>query len=432
MEAKHSKLIVLGSGPAGFTAAIYAARANLKPMLITGMDHGGQLMTTSEVDNWPSAVDGIQGPELMERLQKQAERFGTEVAFDMITSVDLSKRPFTLKGDMGGEYTCDALIIATGASAMYLGLESEEQYKGKGVSGCATCDGFFYRGKPVAVVGGGNAAVEEALYLSNIASHVTLVHRRDTFRAEPIMVDHLMEAVRESRITLELDRTVKEVLGDGKGVTGLELASTKGEADKTVDVEGVFIAIGHRPNTSLFEGKLELDRGYIVTAGTRSPAATATSVPGVFAAGDVTGGLQFTYVSLDDFRIIRDVLLGDGARTTANRGPVPYSVFIEPTLSHVGMHEEEARKAGRDIRVNRIAVAAFPRSRILGSTEGVLKAVIDAKTDEILGCTLFGAESGEVINTVATAMKHGVTAHELSNSIYTHPSMSESLNDLFA
>lgn len=287
MEAKHSKLIVLGSGPAGFTAAIYAARANLKPMLITGMDHGGQLMTTSEVDNWPSAVDGIQGPELMERLQKQAERFGTEVAFDMITSVDLSKRPFTLKGDMGGEYTCDALIIATGASAMYLGLESEEQYKGKGVSGCATCDGFFYRGKPVAVVGGGNAAVEEALYLSNIASHVTLVHRRDTFRAEPIMVDHLMEAVREGRITLELDRTVKEVLGDGKGVTGLELASTKSEADKTVDVEGVFIAIGHRPNTSLFEGKLELDRGYIVTAGTRSPAATATSVPGVFAAGDV-------------------------------------------------------------------------------------------------------------------------------------------------
>ena len=212
MEAKHSKLIVLGSGPAGFTAAIYAARANLKPMLITGMDHGGQLMTTSEVDNWPSAVDGIQGPELMERLQKQAERFGTEVAFDMITSVDLSKRPFTLKGDMGGEYTCDALIIATGASAMYLGLESEEQYKGKGVSGCATCDGFFYRGKPVAVVGGGNAAVEEALYLSNIASHVTLVHRRDTFRAEPIMVDHLMEAVREGRITLELDRTVKEAV----------------------------------------------------------------------------------------------------------------------------------------------------------------------------------------------------------------------------
>ena len=226
-------------------------------------------------------------PERMRKTLDEQGLAGTEVAFDMITSVDLSKRPFTLKGDMGGEYTCDALIIATGASAMYLGLESEEQYKGKGVSGCATCDGFFYRGKPVAVVGGGNAAVEEALYLSNIASHVTLVHRRDTFRAEPIMVDHLMEAVRESRITLELDRTVKEVLGDGKGVTGLELASTKGEADKTVDVEGVFIAIGHRPNTSLFEGKLELDRGYIVTAGTRSPAATATSVPGVFAAGDV-------------------------------------------------------------------------------------------------------------------------------------------------
>ena len=287
METKHSQVIILGSGPAGFTAAVYAARANLKPVLITGMDHGGQLMTTSEVDNWPSAADGIQGPELMERLQKQAERFGTEIVFDMINKADLSARPFTLQGDMGTTYTCDTLIIATGASAMYLGLESETAYLGRGVSGCATCDGFFYRGKPVAVVGGGNAAVEEALYLSNIASHVTLVHRRDTFRAEPILVDHLMEAVKEGRITLELNRTVNEVLGDDNGVTGLRLDSMVGEAPKTVDVSGVFIAIGHRPNTALFEGQLELQNGYIVTAGSRAPAATATSVPGVFAAGDV-------------------------------------------------------------------------------------------------------------------------------------------------
>lgn len=287
METKHSQVIILGSGPAGFTAAVYAARANLKPVLITGMDHGGQLMTTSEVDNWPSAADGIQGPELMERLQKQAERFGTEIVFDMINKADLSARPFTLQGDMGTTYTCDTLIIATGASAMYLGLESETAYRGRGVSGCATCDGFFYRGKPVAVVGGGNAAVEEALYLSNIASHVTLVHRRDTFRAEPILVDHLMEAVKEGRITLELNRTVNEVLSDDNGVTGLRLDSMVGDAQKTVDVSGVFIAIGHRPNTALFEGQLELQNGYIVTAGSRAPAATATSVPGVFAAGDV-------------------------------------------------------------------------------------------------------------------------------------------------
>ena len=287
METKHSQVIILGSGPAGFTAAVYAARANLQPVLITGKDHGGQLMTTSEVDNWPSAADGIQGPELMERLQKQAERFGTEIVFDMINKADLSARPFTLQGDMGTTYTCDTLIIATGASAMYLGLESETAYRGRGVSGCATCDGFIYRGKPVAVVGGGNAAGEEALYLSNIASHVTLVHRRDTFRAEPILVDHLMEAVKEGRITLELNRTVNEVLGDDNGVTGLRLDSMVGEAQKTVDVSGVFIAIGHRPNTALFEGQLELQNGYIVTAGSRAPAATATSVPGVFAAGDV-------------------------------------------------------------------------------------------------------------------------------------------------
>lgn len=286
-DIKHAPVIILGSGPAGWTAAVYAARANLKPLLITGMESGGQLMTTSEVDNWPSAVDGIQGPELMDRMQKHAERFGTEVAFDLVTSVDLSKRPFTLTGDMGTTYTCDSLIIATGASAQYLGLESEEAYKGKGVSACATCDGFFYRGKPVAVVGGGNAALEEALYLSNIASKVTLVHRRTTFRAEPIMVDRLMEAVAEGKIELALERTVEEVLGDGKGVTGLRLASTAGQPALEVAVDGVFIAIGHKPNTSIFEGKLELDGGYIVTAGTKAQAATATSVEGVFAAGDV-------------------------------------------------------------------------------------------------------------------------------------------------
>lgn len=286
-DIKHAPVIILGSGPAGWTAAVYAARANLKPLLITGMESGGQLMTTSEVDNWPSAVDGIQGPELMDRMQKHAERFGTEVAFDLVTSVDLSERPFTLTGDMGTTYTCDSLIIATGASAQYLGLESEEAYKGKGVSACATCDGFFYRGKPVAVVGGGNAALEEALYLSNIASKVTLVHRRTSFRAEPIMVDRLMEAVAEGKIELALERTVEEVLGDGKGVTGLRLASTAGQPALEVAVDGVFIAIGHKPNTSIFEGKLELDGGYIVTAGTKAQAATATSVEGVFAAGDV-------------------------------------------------------------------------------------------------------------------------------------------------
>ncbi len=287
METTHRTLIVLGSGPAGFTAATYAARANLKPMLITGMELGGQLMTTTEVDNWPSADEGIEGPQLMQRLQKQAERFGTEIVFDMINKVDLSKRPFTLYGDMGTTFTCDALIIATGASAMYLGLESETKYKGHGVSGCATCDGFFYRGKPVAVVGGGNAAVEEALYLSNIASHVTLVHRRDTFRAEPILIDQLMKIVAEGKITLETDRNVKEVLGNDQGVTGLILTSTKNEDDKQIDVDGVFIAIGHRPNTKIFEGQIELDGGYIRTAGAGAPAATATSVAGVFAAGDV-------------------------------------------------------------------------------------------------------------------------------------------------
>lgn len=284
---QHARVIILGSGPAGWTAAVYAARANLKPVLITGMEAGGQLMTTTEVDNWPGAAEGIQGPELMERLQKQAERFGTRVVYDLVKTADLSKRPFTLTTDMGETWTADALILATGASAMYLGLPSEEAYKGKGVSACATCDGFFYRGRPVAVVGGGNAAVEEALYLANIASHVTLVHRRNTFRAEPILVDQLMKMVEEGKITLELDREVAEVLGNGKTVTGLSLKSTAGEAPKEVAVEGVFIAIGHRPNTDVFAGQLKLMNGYIVTAGTGNSAATATSVPGVFAAGDV-------------------------------------------------------------------------------------------------------------------------------------------------
>ena len=284
---QHARVIILGSGPAGWTAAVYAARANLKPVLITGMEAGGQLMTTTEVDNWPGAAEGIQGPELMERLQKQAERFGTRVVYDLVKTADLSKRPFTLTTDMGETWTADALILATGASAMYLGLPSEEAYKGKGVSACATCDGFFYRGRPVAVVGGGNAAVYEALYLANIASHVTLVHRRNTFRAEPILVDQLMKMVEEGKITLELDREVAEVLGNGKAVTGLSLKSTAGEAPKEVAVEGVFIAIGHRPNTDVFAGQLKLMNGYIVTAGTGNSAATATSVPGVFAAGDV-------------------------------------------------------------------------------------------------------------------------------------------------
>lgn len=286
-ERLHHPVVILGSGPAGWTAAIYAARANLRPLVVTGMEAGGQLMTTSEVDNWPSADDGIQGPDLMARLQKQAERFKTRVEYDNIVKVDLSKRPFELSGEMGVTYEADVLIVATGASAMYLGLESEQKYRGRGVSACATCDGFFYRQKPVAVVGGGNAAVEEALYLANIASHVTLVHRRDTFRAEPILVDKLMEEVKAGRISLALDREIEEVLGDDKGVTGLRLRSTKGEEAAEIAVDGLFVAIGHKPNTDLFSGQLELVNGYVRTAGTGNAAATATSVPGVFAAGDV-------------------------------------------------------------------------------------------------------------------------------------------------
>ena len=286
-QTNHARVVILGSGPAGWTAAVYAARANLKPVVITGMEAGGQLMTTTEVDNWPGAVAGVQGPDLMTQMQQHAERFGTQVVYDLVKEVDFSVRPFKLTTDMGDVWTCDALICATGASAMYLGLPSEAAYKGKGVSACATCDGFFYRGKPVAVVGGGNAAVEEALYLANIASQVTLVHRRETFRAEPILVDQLMEEVKAGRIVLELNREVEEVLGDGRAVTGLRLKSTQGEAPKDVSVEGVFIAIGHKPNTEIFAGKLELKNGYIVTKGTGHSAAMATSVEGVFAAGDV-------------------------------------------------------------------------------------------------------------------------------------------------
>lgn len=280
----HAPVIIIGSGPAGYTAAVYAARANLKPVLITGMEQGGQLMTTTEVDNWPGAVEGIQGPQLMQNLLEQAERFQTKIVFDVIQKVHVDEKPMRLEGDMGA-YTCDALIIATGASAKYLGLESETRYKGKGVSGCATCDGFFYRGKPVAVVGGGNAAVEEALYLSQIASVVHLVHRRDQFRAEPILVDRLMSVVKEGKIVLHTPYNVEEVLGDDKGVTGLSLLNTDGVTRDKLDVDGVFIAIGHSPNTKVFEGVLELDHGYIVTD-KAGRAATATSVPGVFAAGD--------------------------------------------------------------------------------------------------------------------------------------------------
>ena len=289
-NVRHEKVIIIGSGPAGYTAAIYAARANLKPLLITGMESGGQLMTTSEIDNWPADVNGVQGPELMQRFLDHAERFGTVIEYDVITEAHLDEKPIRLVADSGTTFTCDALIIATGASAKYLGLESEKNYKGRGVSACATCDGFFYRQRPVAVVGGGNAALEEALYLSNIASVVHLVHRHDRFKAEPIMVNKLMKAVEEGKIVLHLWREVKEVLGDGQSVNGLLLKTTNGEPEETLPVEGVFIAIGHTPNTKLFEGQLELSNGYIVTKGTATHTATATSVEGVFAAGDCTGG----------------------------------------------------------------------------------------------------------------------------------------------
>ena len=284
-DTRHSRVIILGSGPAGYSAAVYAARANLKPLLITGMQAGGQLTTTTEVDNWPGDVHGLTGPVLMERMKEHAERFETEIVFDHINQVDFSKKPYSLTGD-SGVYTCDALIIATGASARYLGLPSEEAFMGKGVSACATCDGFFYRNKPVAVVGGGNTAVEEALYLANIASTVTLVHRRETFRAEKILIDKLHARVAEGKIILKLNATLDEVLGDNMGVTGARLKNNDGSFDE-LKVDGVFIAIGHTPNTSLFEGVLEAKDGYLVVQGGREGKATATNIEGIFAAGDV-------------------------------------------------------------------------------------------------------------------------------------------------
>ena len=285
-ETQHAKVLILGSGPAGYTAAIYAARANLDPMLITGLAQGGQLTTTTEVDNWPADVNGVQGPELMQRFLEHAERFKTQIVFDQITQVDLSKRPFTLKGD-SASYSCDALIIATGASAKYLGLPSEEAFMGKGVSACATCDGFFYRGQEVCVIGGGNTAVEEALYLSNIASTVTLVHRRDKFRAEPILIDKLMDKVAIGKIVLKTFFTLDEVLGDASGVNGIRIKSTQDGTTEDIRLQGCFIAIGHAPNTDIFQGQLALENGYIVTQGGLKGFATQTSVPGVFAAGDV-------------------------------------------------------------------------------------------------------------------------------------------------
>jgi len=284
-ETKHCRLLILGSGPAGYTAAVYAARANLDPVMITGMEQGGQLMTTTEVDNWPGDVEGLQGPALMERMKLHAERFNTEIIFDTINKADLTKKPYTLIGD-SGTYTCDALIIATGASAMYLGLESEEAFKGRGVSGCATCDGFFYRGKDVAVIGGGNTAVEEALYLSNIASHVTIVHRRDSFRSEKILANQLMEKAKTGNITIEWNSTLDEVLGDKTGVTGMRLKHNDGST-KDIELMGVFIAIGHKPNTGIFDGQLDMDHGYLKVQNGSHGNATQTSVEGIYAAGDV-------------------------------------------------------------------------------------------------------------------------------------------------
>jgi thioredoxin reductase (NADPH) len=283
---QHAKVLILGSGPAGYTAAVYAARANLSPLLITGMAQGGQLMTTTEVDNWPADVHGVQGPDLMQRFLQHAERFKTQIVFDHVNHVDLSQRPFKLRGD-SGEYTCDSLIIATGASAKYLGLPSEEAFMGKGVSGCATCDGFFYRDQLTCVVGGGNTAVEEALYLSNIAKKVYLIHRRDKFRAEPIMVDKLMEKVQAGKIELKLFHTLDEVLGDATGVTGVRIRDVRSGATEELALQGCFIAIGHHPNTDIFKGQVEMKDGYIITKTGLQGFATMTSVPGVFAAGDV-------------------------------------------------------------------------------------------------------------------------------------------------
>ncbi|SFO09812.1 thioredoxin reductase (NADPH) [Nitrosospira briensis] len=286
MTSKHARLLILGSGPAGYSAAVYAARANLKPVLITGIAQGGQLMTTTDVDNWPADAMGVQGPELMERFQKHAERFDTEIIFDHIHTARLTDKPITLIGDQG-TYTCDALIIATGASARYLGLPSEEAYMGRGVSGCATCDGFFYKGQDVAVIGGGNTAVEEALYLSNIARNVTVVHRRDKFRSEKILIDKLMGKVKNGNVRLKLNHVLDEVLGDDSGVNGMRIKSLQDNSTEELDLQGVFIAIGHRPNTDIFQGQLKMENGYIITRSGNHGNATATSIPGVFAAGDV-------------------------------------------------------------------------------------------------------------------------------------------------
>ena len=283
---RHCRLLILGSGPAGYTAAVYAARANLKPVLITGMAQGGQLMTTTDVDNWPADAQGVQGPELMQRFEEHARRFETEMIFDHIHTATLTEKPFKLIGD-SGTYTCDALIIATGASAQYLGLPSEEEFAGRGVSACATCDGFFYRNQPVAVIGGGNTAVEEALYLANIASHVTVVHRREKFRSEKILQDKLFEKEKAGKVTIKWNSTLEEVLGDKTGVTGMRVKNTSTGSSEDISLTGVFIAIGHKPNTDLFTGQLEMDGGYLVTQCGRQGNATATSIPGVFAAGDV-------------------------------------------------------------------------------------------------------------------------------------------------
>ena len=285
-DTKHAKLLILGSGPAGYTAAVYAARANLNPVLITGLEMGGQLTTTTEVDNWPGDNEGVQGPELMQRMQAHAERFGTEIIFDHIHTVDFDNKPYTLTGD-SGVYTCDALIIATGASAMYLGLDSEEKFKGKGVSACATCDGFFYKDQKVAVIGGGNTAVEEALYLSNIASEVVLVHRRDALRSEKILQDHLFEKEKNGNVSIEWNHVLDEVLGDDSGVTGMRIKNVQDGSTKEIELQGIFIAIGHKPNTAIFDGKLDMKDGYITVKSGTEGNATATSVPGVFAAGDV-------------------------------------------------------------------------------------------------------------------------------------------------
>jgi thioredoxin reductase (NADPH) len=285
-DTKHCRLLILGSGPAGYTAAVYAARANLNPVMVTGLEQGGQLMTTTDVDNWPGDNEGVQGPDLMERMRKHAERFGTEMIFDHIHTAKLDERPFRLSGD-GGDYTCDALIICTGASAQYLGMESEEKFKGRGVSACATCDGFFYRNQKVAVIGGGNTAVEEALYLSNIASEVTLVHRRDALRAEKILQDHILEKAKNGNVTIAWDSVLDEVLGDDSGVTGIRIKNVKDGSTRELDLMGVFIAIGHKPNTAIFEGQLEMKNGWLKTRGGTDGNATACSIEGVFAAGDV-------------------------------------------------------------------------------------------------------------------------------------------------